>query len=208
MEFKRGELDRRVLRTRHRLKEAIGELINEGDYDALTVQDIADRADVGRSTFYTHFDSKEDLLFACVPRHLLGLVEHAPEGMTTEEDARRFRFSLPLLLHVRLQKRFFSATILGGASGRLREVSVGIFKEMVDVELNRLSPGLGNDSAGFRGATTKEIRSGHSRAIVGTFLGLMDWWLRSAEHLPAETIDQIFQDTVIPGIVDGVSSPA
>jgi AcrR family transcriptional regulator len=201
MESNTGELDRRVRRTRRRLKEAIGELINERDYGALTVQDIADRADVGRSTFYVHFESKEDLLFACVPRHLLALVEHAPDRMTPEQDARRFRFSLPLLLHMRLQKRLFLASILGGAGGRLKDVSVGMFKEMVDVELDRLSPELGSDPKSFPGATSEEIRSGLSRATVGTFLGLVDWWLRCADHLPAEAVDEVFHRTVMPGII-------
>ena len=57
------QLDRRVRRTRRRLKEALLGLIQERPYEAVTVQNIIDRADVGRSTFYSHFRSKEELLF-------------------------------------------------------------------------------------------------------------------------------------------------
>lgn len=54
--------DRRVQRTKRLLQGALVELIKEKGYDNLTVQDITDRADVGRTTFYLHYQSKEDLL--------------------------------------------------------------------------------------------------------------------------------------------------
>jgi AcrR family transcriptional regulator len=54
--------DRRVGRTRRLLRSALVQLVREKGYDAVTIQDIADRADVGRTTFYLHYTSKEDLL--------------------------------------------------------------------------------------------------------------------------------------------------
>lgn len=56
--------DRRVRRTRKLLHDAFLELILEKGYAKTTVQDILDRADVGRSTFYAHFRDKEALLTA------------------------------------------------------------------------------------------------------------------------------------------------
>lgn len=57
-----GETDRRVRRTRRILHEALIALILEKGYDRITVQDVLDRADIGRSTFYAHYRDKEDLL--------------------------------------------------------------------------------------------------------------------------------------------------
>jgi AcrR family transcriptional regulator len=57
--------DRRVRRTRGGLVEALVGLVIERGYDRVTVQDILDRADVGRSTFYAHFRDKESLLLSC-----------------------------------------------------------------------------------------------------------------------------------------------
>ena len=54
--------DRRVRRTRRILHEALISLVLEKGYGRITVQDILDRADVGRSTFYAHFRDKEALL--------------------------------------------------------------------------------------------------------------------------------------------------
>jgi AcrR family transcriptional regulator len=56
--------DRRTNRTRKALADALVELIIEKGYEAVSVQDILDRANVGRSTFYTHFENKEELLFS------------------------------------------------------------------------------------------------------------------------------------------------
>jgi AcrR family transcriptional regulator len=59
-----AQQDRRVRRTRRGLQEALFALIFEKSYDRVTVQDVLDRADVGRSTFYAHFRDKEALLLA------------------------------------------------------------------------------------------------------------------------------------------------
>ncbi|MBZ0297835.1 MAG: TetR/AcrR family transcriptional regulator [Anaerolineae bacterium] len=57
--------DRRVQRTHKQLQQALIELIDKHDYDAITVQEIVDRADVGRTTFYEHYRSKDDLFMSC-----------------------------------------------------------------------------------------------------------------------------------------------
>lgn len=56
------QLDRRVRRTRRALQDSLTSLILEKGYDAVTVEDITDRADLGRTTFYLHYKDKEELL--------------------------------------------------------------------------------------------------------------------------------------------------
>src|SRR5258707_301232 len=57
--------DRRVRRTRRALREALVALIVERGYEKVTVQDVLDRADIGRSTFYAHYRDKDDLFGSC-----------------------------------------------------------------------------------------------------------------------------------------------
>jgi AcrR family transcriptional regulator len=57
--------DRRVQRTREQLQKALIELIGERGYDAITIQEIVDRANLGRTTFYLHYNSKDDLFMSC-----------------------------------------------------------------------------------------------------------------------------------------------
>lgn len=57
-------IDRRVQRTRQLLQNALSELILEKAYEKITVQDVIDRANVGRSTFYAHFQDMDKLLLS------------------------------------------------------------------------------------------------------------------------------------------------
>ncbi len=68
--------DRRVVRTRELLLDAFVSLLLERGYERMTVQDLLDRAGVGRATFYAHFRSKDDLLTSSVSR-LEGGLRHA-----------------------------------------------------------------------------------------------------------------------------------
>ena len=54
--------DRRITKTRKAIYAAFLQLLNQKDYESITVQEIIDLADVGRSTFYSHYESKELLL--------------------------------------------------------------------------------------------------------------------------------------------------
>ncbi|WP_431209587.1 TetR/AcrR family transcriptional regulator [Puia sp. P3] len=54
--------DRRTKRTKTALAEALKHLILEKGYDAITIQDIIDKANTGRSTFYAHYEGKDQLL--------------------------------------------------------------------------------------------------------------------------------------------------
>jgi len=65
MEMSMTKTDRRVQRTRVLLEKALIELISEQRYDAITIQNIVDRANVGRTTFYLHFNSKDELFMSC-----------------------------------------------------------------------------------------------------------------------------------------------
>jgi len=60
-----AKTDRRVQRTRELLQKALIDLINERGYDPITIQDIVDRANIGRTTFYLHYSSKDELLMSC-----------------------------------------------------------------------------------------------------------------------------------------------
>lgn len=72
--------DRRVLRTKRALRSALLEVIVERGYDAVSVQAIADRADVGRATFYTHYADKEDLLLGSLDPLAARLRRGAPSA--------------------------------------------------------------------------------------------------------------------------------
>lgn len=72
-------LDRRVQRTRKLLREALMELILEEGYDAISIQDITDKANLGRATFYLHFKDKDDLLLDVMDQMMSDFMEQVPQ---------------------------------------------------------------------------------------------------------------------------------
>ena len=105
--------DRRVERTRRLLHQAIVELIQERGWDAITVQDVCERADVGRSTFYVHFADKEELLiagFAELRKHL--------REIAVADPSKPLAFTRALLEHTHEYKPVYRA-LLGGRTAQV-----------------------------------------------------------------------------------------
>lgn len=124
-------MDRRVRKTRDALYSAFVSLIVERGYETISVQDIIDAADVGRTTFYAHFKSKDELLtfgFQRLHDELLALLDG---------DGRQghWNFLEPLLEHAKAHFGLYRS-LLGGNAGRLAESAFqSIVEEMVAREL-------------------------------------------------------------------------
>jgi AcrR family transcriptional regulator len=169
--------DRRVLRTRHTLREALLALLSERGWDAISVQDLCDRANVGRSTFYTHFADKEELLvggFDDLRRMLRG--QRGPAGPRPSEP---LRFARGLIEHAHENQRLFRA-LVGKRSGqvvlrRFRELLVELVED--DLAASCL-PGPARDAA--------------VRFLSGGFLELLGWSLDARTSPTPEALEGLF----------------
>jgi AcrR family transcriptional regulator len=70
--------DRRTRRTRHALEQALVELVEERSYESITIQQITDRANIGRATFYLHYSDKEQLLMDTMQELIDDFVRQLP----------------------------------------------------------------------------------------------------------------------------------
>lgn len=185
-----GRPDRRVARSKRALKEALTDLILERGYEAVTVQDVIDRADVGRSTFYAHFLDKDDLLMAI----LADLDIPAPDHTQWTADDPAFDWTLELFRHFGSGRRLFKA-VAGSQSGPLaRQETIRRLEDLARAELSRLKVARKLDA--FRLEMVV-------RFLVGTFIGFMDWWLRDEnEHVPPERVDHAFRSLALPGVAN------
>lgn len=177
-------------RTRRALKEALTDLILDKGYGAVTVQDVIDRADVGRSTFYAHFVDKDDLLMAI----LADLDVPGPDAASWKPEDPAFNWTLALFRHFGSGRRLFKA-VAGSQSGDLaRRETTRRLEELARAELSRLKARQRLDP--FKLETVV-------RFLVGTFIGFMDWWMREEnEHLPPEQVDHAFRSLVLPGVAN------
>src|SRR5687767_441176 len=106
--------DRRSRRSRRLIVDALLALMLEKRFDRITVQEIIDRADVGRTTFYAQFRNKEDVLESELER-VFGLL-HEQHLASAEDSADELLPSLELFRHVQEQQAFYPALVRGLAS--------------------------------------------------------------------------------------------
>ncbi|MEO6091426.1 MAG: TetR family transcriptional regulator, partial [Novosphingobium sp.] len=131
-----GNMDRRALRTRQALHQALIQLITERDYDTISVSDIADAANVGRSTFYAHFTDKDDLLRSGTVhfRDML-LRNHTARRATDGADTPLLSFSRFMTEHLQEQKLLYRALKRGRAGPIIWEAFRLYIAELVRADL-------------------------------------------------------------------------
>jgi len=170
--------DRRVVRTREALRDALIALMVERGWDEVGIRDVCARASVGRSTFYTHFADKEELLLSGYD-DLRRMLRSVGRG----ESRKPLAFTRGLLEHAHDNKRMFRALV----GKRSSQVAQTRFLQLV-VELTR------EDLAG-NGETTVQY-------VAGAFFQLLIWWVDSRSALSPEEIDAIFQRLTKPVLAE------
>lgn len=180
--------DRRFKRTRHLLRRALVELIVEKRYEKITVQHIIDRAGVGRSTFYSHFRDKDDLLltgFEPALEVLSTLVNVDDSGeLQIVPTARYFQ-------HAKENHYVFKALARGRIMDRLFEKVQDYWTRSFE---EKLKSSLGE--AREPGIPLTVL----SNYVASTFLTLLKWWLNNDMPYSPERMDQMFRQLVTPTI--------
>lgn len=184
--------DRRVQRTRKLLQDALMTLIVEKGYEAVTVQDIIDRANVGRSTFYDHFLDKQALLLSGFEQLRTFLAEQRPTVSASGE--LRMGFSLPMFEHACSYRPVYRAMIGKQSGAVVRKQIQQLLTDLVRDEFATLAP---------HDATPVAIEI-VVQYTVSAFMGLLAW---CADHDTPDTaaeIDAIFQRLTMPGVLAGL----
>lgn len=175
--------DRRVRRTRELLRNALLALILEQGYDRITVQDILDRADVGRSTFYAHYRDKDDLLHSGFEDIRAALAAETA-GDTGGDRAEFLQPLLAVFRHVERHRPYWRA--MAGKGGL--DLIVRILRESVaDIVHTHFRVQF----AGVRPDDT-QVEAG-AQYVIGACMGLLTWWVDNDDTHSAEEIHATFQ---------------
>src|SRR5436305_5495797 len=184
----RRKPDNRVRRTHERLGSALVQLIQEKSIDEVTVQEVLDRASVGRSTFYLHFRDKDDLLFS----QLEGLLEMMSTALSRRrEESHRVVPVTELFAHIENQKKIYRALADSGRLNDFFDLAQGYFARGIEQRLR--------DSTRLTKLPRREL-TGRAVALAGSLLSLLRWWIdRGAKEPPAE-MDELFHRIVWNGL--------
>lgn len=179
-----GEIgaDRRVRRTRAALNAAVVDLIVERGYDAVTVQDIIERADVGRSTFYAHYKDKDDLL--------LGGIEVLRPMIDSRSSDRLLGFSLELFRHARSHRRFHRAVVGRRAGNIVLKWLTSMVADLVRQDLARFPQ---RPTASIPPELLVQF-------VAGAYMSVLTAWLTADDDVGVEEVDRFFRTLVVGGL--------
>ena len=176
--------DRRSARTQRSLSGALVELITEKRFDDITVQEVIDRADVGRSTFYSHFRDKEDLFQQDWERFLDGLAQHIDWDQAGQG---RFVPVAYLFSHLQEFQTFYKSLVRSQKADAILNSGTSYLSQKVEVALTEL----------FRGRPASSVPIPIlSNYLASELFSLLKWWLDHGMPNSPERMDEIFHELV------------
>jgi AcrR family transcriptional regulator len=182
-----GNTDRRVLKTRRSLHDALVALIHEKSYDLIAVKEIVNRANIGRSAFYMHFADKDALLASGIHEILRTTPPRARDQ--TRALGNLLSFSFPVFAyinqcqhdaHPRMSRRGRKVV-----HDHLRRVLVEHLRD----QWHREMPCTGED------AVPADLLLEY---VVATFILVLNWWVETPSRLSALEADDVFRSLVMP----------
>jgi len=195
MHEKQDKTDRRVQRTQQLIRDALLALILEKGYDRVTIQDIIDRANVGRSTFYAHYRDKEDLLLRGVAE-----IAYADEtNQTIQVDMQRLRqaglagtlSTLPLFSHVKDNEMLHKAMFGKNDENAILDKGTKYLFANLQAQLSMLL------EPGCEPAVPLPVLA---LFLTGGLMALAKWWLDSGLSYSPQEMDRLFQQIAMPGV--------
>jgi hypothetical protein len=181
--------DRRRRRTRQLLRDALLALLKAKRYEDISVQDIIERADVARSTFYVHYTDKDDLLVGKWGVFASNLGHHA-DLMTHEEKDTQSMFPTRVWFqHIQAQEPIFKIIARDSAMDLAMKTLHGILRSDIQAKVQSLIP---------------EVSPIPSSLVMdymaSSLMTIIKWWVRNDMSYSPQRMDEIFQQLVMPGV--------
>lgn len=194
-------MDRRQKKTRRAIYDAFTALLAEKNYNNITVQNIIDAANVGRTTFYAHFETKDDLLKSVCEELFGHIISSAIDAAHSDcshshEIATRSVFC-HLLQH--LQKN--DNNILGLLSCKSSDLFLQYFKESMNALIQSQFMIQKNE---LRIEVPQDFLINH---ITGSFVEMVNWWITGHMQQTPEELDRYFCAVIEPIGIYPVQQP-
>lgn len=185
-------MDRRQRKTRAAIFAAFSALLAKKNYSQITVQEIIDAADVGRTTFYAHFETKDDLLKALCEELFGHIIASAMDcshthGLYSGGNAPKSVFC-HLLQHLQENEN----NILELLSCESNELFLRYFK-------NSLNELIQTQFVNQNRKNNLDIPQGFLvNHVTGSFVEMVLWWIKGHMRQTPEELDRYFRAVIEP----------
>lgn len=187
-------LNRRVTRTRRHLREALMQLILEKGYDTVTIEDITERAELGRTTFYLHYRDKEELLLENIEATAQELYrqidpEKGRQGPSSPQEG--LHAIERVFTHAAANSLLYRIILKGGAASKVRHTILNFLSEAALPIFERNLPNSGVFSVPLQAV---------SNYFAASLLGFLTWWLEEDTPYPPEEASRFFTQLFLFGL--------
>jgi AcrR family transcriptional regulator len=213
-----NNLDRRVQKTRKLLQDALIELVTEKGYEAVTIKEILDQANVGRSTFYAHFQDKDQLLHSILDRLDELFEQHKKQVVEATKNVGKIDMTdlslgpsptLSLFQFVGQNHRFFKAMLGNRGYGIFAKPVYdyvfahvhGLFTQPIhDDVFAQLHGSLKLPRLREKPSSLESEIAAHY--FVSALMGILVWWVEKDMPCRVEEIDRLFRQLALPGFTN------
>lgn len=183
-------MDRRQKKTRNAIFSAFITLLEKNEYDKITVERIISLADVGRATFYSHFETKDYLLKELCEELFCHLFDCAGKGNSGHTHLFECQAPSSIFLHLFLHLQNNDNGILKLLSSKNNQIFAGYFKENLMMLFKR-------ELALFKEKKKDNIPEDFwINYLANTFVETVTWWVDNGKKQSAETIYDYFISVV------------
>lgn len=186
-------IDRRILRTRALLRDALMSLVQERRWDSITIQDITERANVNRATFYLHYRDKDELLLHSMidlyqelsDKHQASVRTHDPLDLNSFDGAEDFE-------HVAEHAEFYRAMLSNrGSAGFI----VGVIDYLHQMYRDQVIVPLSDASS------TRVPVDFMAAFLAGAEIGIVYWWLQRRPDLTPQEMARMQHELATHGLL-------
>ena len=188
-----NKTDRRIEKTRNAIYEAFNELLREKRYTNITIQEIIDKANIGRTTFYAHFPTKDDLLSSCVENILESFDMQLSEPAKSEHGNHLISVAA-LFNHVKENEHMIRGIIMSDSGEFLLERLKKYWSIQIEPRLSAHIP------IGSVPKVPLDVLMNH---IANTLISLIRYWLQSKTACTPEKMEEYFYNLIIPAVQSG-----
>lgn len=180
-------MDRRIKKTKKSIYNAFTELLLREKYSKITIQEIIDLADIGRSTFYSHFETKDELLKSMCA----DMFDEMYSSKTKLSSENPNFMLLNILYHIRENEKIIKGVFLSESS----EIFMKYFKDYFSNKIEQHFL-VSYDESAIN--IPKDFLINH---IYGSFLAMVKWWVSGNMKQPPEELARYFIYVISPVVM-------